>query len=59
MLNPLLWMVDVAWTLSQQCRQRNRGPPRMNAAHKKTKGPRSANRMSIPWRQGTELGSHT
>ena len=27
------------------------------SAHKKTKGPRSANRMSIPWRQGTELGS--
>ena len=42
--------------MSQQCRQRNRGPPQMDATHKKTKGPRSANRMSIPWRQGTELG---
>ena len=37
--------------------QRNRGPLRMNAGHKKTKGPRSANRMSNPCWQGTELGS--
>ncbi|UUO08731.1 hypothetical protein M4951_10530 [Blastopirellula sp. J2-11] len=26
------------------------------SAHKKTKGPRSANRMAIPWRQETDLG---
>ena len=28
-------------------------------AHKKTKGPRAATRMSFPWRQETEFGSRT
>jgi hypothetical protein len=40
-------MVDAAWTSESADRQRNRGSAQMNAAHKKTKGLRSANRISI------------
>ena len=54
-MNPILWNADA----SRSCR--SRAPPRTAVlfAHKKTRGSRSANRMVIPWRQGTEHGSRS